>query len=167
MDNSEGGLPIDHEPDRHADRREAVHKVGSAVERIHEPSDIGPLAAFLLTEERDLRRCPFERFPDRSLARKVSVADEVARVLLADVLRRGEPIADERSRSDCGIHCDRKEVVEVEGHESSTARSAARSSGVPAATGWRRAVGLVTTSSRSCASTTCAPLSEHTSWPPR
>ena len=125
VDDAEHGLTVDHQPDRHADRREAVHEVGGAVERIGEPPDVGALAALLLAEERDLRRRPLERGADRALAGDVGVAHEIAGMLLADVLRRGEAVAHDRARGDRGVDRDGEQVVEVEAHgHDSTARSA-------------------------------------------
>ena len=107
MDDAEHRLTVDDEPDRHADRREPVHEVGGAVERIGEPPHVGALAAFLLTEERDLRRRPLERGADRALAGDVGVAHEIAGMLLADVLRRGEAVAHDRACGDRGVDRDR------------------------------------------------------------
>ena len=60
-------------------------------------------------------------------------------MLLADVLGSRKAVAHDRAGGDGRVDRDGEEVVEVEAHDVSTARRAARSSGVPAATGWRRA----------------------------
>ena len=146
-------LAVGDERDRHADHREPVHEVGGAVERIDEPSHVGPLAAALLAEEREVgrgvvqhRRAPPPRWRcrRRSPSRRALLA-HVARHHRTRRARRARP----RPRRGRRRRAGRRDRVRGRAHAREPRRcSAASSSAVPAATSWRRASASSTTSSR-------------------
>ena len=170
VDDADHGDAVGHERDRHPHHRESVHEVGGAVERVHEPTDVGALATALLPEERQVGRGVVQHGPYCRFARRVSVADPVTRTLLPHVARAAERVGHDRGtgrgRGERGV--EERVEIEVDGvHGVSPSWSEARSSGVPAASSCRRAAGSRATNSRCSASTTGAPASTHTKKPPR
>ena len=149
MHDADDRAAVVHEPDRHADRVEAVHEVRGAVERVDEPFGVGA------RRRPPLRRAPGCRCarrgvsPHRGLAREVGFADPVARCLLP------RPRAARRSAQRPLRHRRRRRRVPRPASASrSRARDRARSCDrpfaarrrarcVPAATMRRRAVGIV------------------------
>ena len=89
-------------------------------------------------------------------------------MLLADVLRRGEAVAHDRAGGDRGVDRDAEQVVEVES-VGSRHDGAERREQLGRARGHRLTAsdGIGDDEVAVAASATCAPLSRHTSKPPR
>src|SRR5690348_6535339 len=117
-----------------------MQEVRRAVERIDEPAGVEVFASRFLAEDGKIRLA-LEYFAYRVLAREIRLAHPVAGRLLADVTSASEVRLHHRAAGACGALAREKQRVEIERAHVTAAATRSASSGVPAATIWRRASG--------------------------
>jgi hypothetical protein len=108
---------LDLEADRHAKERKAVGVVGRAIERIDDPA-VARVAAgvrtALFAQDGMRRKCRQNRAQDLALALQVDVGDDVDGTLVADLVDRVDPAAQQLAGGRGGLDRDRSGVAEIE-----------------------------------------------------